>query len=715
MSIKKVLFLASANLDAGLTSTALGLARALQREGLNVAFSKPIGQSPLGAGGTSDPSVAFARDLCNLPVTGSLTLARASELVAAGEMDALMDEVVDLMDELDGDYDVVVVEGLVTVETDTLAMPVNAAMCRALGADLVPVVNASRPSANDVAQLVQRVARQFGNPEEGADIDSGYAGILVNKVPEETDADGLQGLMQADLGPKLPILGTIPFDNSLYAPRLQEMVDALGLTIENAGAMAAGRVSEVVVAARSVELVLPCLAPGVLLVTPGDRADICLAASLAFLNGTRLAGLVLTCDSRPSEVVRQIMRPAADAGLPIFLATDDTYHVAAQLAQLDCHVTEDDRHQMERVIGFIADRIDVTPLLARLGEATRPLMSPPAFRHQLVQLSRAADRRIVLPEGEEPRTIAAAIKCAEKQIARCVLLGEPETINGKASKLGLTLPSNLEIIDPATIRTRYVAPLLELRKHKGMTLEQAQLQLNDTVALGTMMVTEGDADGLVSGAVHTTADTVRPALQLIKTKPGAGIVSSVFFMLMPTEVLIYGDCAINPDPSAQELATIAIQSADTASAFGIEPRVAMISYSTGASGTGSDVEKVRDATRLAQSLRPDLLIDGPMQYDAASVESVGRQKAPDSAVAGRANVFIFPDLNTGNTTYKAVQRSAGVVSVGPMLQGLRKPVNDLSRGALVEDIVYTVALTAIQAASETQEVSAPVPAAAQAL
>lgn len=409
------------------------------------------------------------------------------------------------------------------------------------------------------------------------------------------------------------------------------------------------------------------------------------------------------------------MRPAADAGLPIFLATDDTYHVAAQLAQLDCHVTEDDRHQMERVIGFIADRIDVTPLLARLGEATRPLMSPPAFRHQLVQLSRAADRRIVLPEGEEPRTIAAAIKCAEKQIARCVLLGEPETINGKASKLGLTLPSNLEIIDPATIRTRYVAPLLELRKHKGMTLEQAQLQLNDTVALGTMMVTEGDADGLVSGAVHTTADTVRPALQLIKTKPGAGIVSSVFFMLMPTEVLIYGDCAINPDPSAQELATIAIQSADTASAFGIEPRVAMISYSTGASGTGSDVEKVRDATRLAQSLRPDLLIDGPMQYDAASVESVGRQKAPDSAVAGRANVFIFPDLNTGNTTYKAVQRSAGVVSVGPMLQGLRKPVNDLSRGALVEDIVYTVALTAIQAASETQEVSAPVPAAAQAL
>ncbi|SNT28224.1 phosphate acetyltransferase [Tropicimonas sediminicola] len=699
MPSKKVLFLASANLEAGLTSMALGLARALQREGLNVAFSKPIGQSPLGAGGTADPSIAFARDLCNLPVTGSLPLTRASDLVAAGDIDGLMDEVVDLMDELHGDYDVLVVEGLVAVETDTLALPVNAAMCRALGADLVPVVNANRPSASDIGSLVRRVARQFGGNDDTLDVDGGFAGILVNKVPEDTDPDSLHGLMQADLGPNLPILGTVPFDPSLYAPRLQEMVDAMNLTVVNAGAMESGRVSEVVVAARSVELVLPCLVPGALLVTPGDRADICLAASLSFLNGTRLAGLLLTCGSRPDAVVSEIMRPAAEAGLPIFLATDDTYNVAAQLAQLDCHVSADDRHQMERVITSIADRIDVSALLPRLGAATKPLLSPSAFRHQLVQLARSADRRIVLPEGEEPRTIEAAIKCAQKQIANCVLLGDPDAIAAKAAKLGHVLPSNLEIVDPASIRARYVAPMVEMRKHKGLTPEQADAQLEDTVILGTMMVTAGDVDGLVSGAVHTTADTVRPALQLIKTKPGAKIVSSVFFMLMPTEVLIYGDCAINPDPSAEELATIAIQSAETAIAFGIEPRVAMISYSTGGSGIGSDVEKVRDATRLAQSLRPDLLIDGPLQYDAASVASVGKQKAPDSAVAGRANVFIFPDLNTGNTTYKAVQRSAGVVSVGPMLQGLRKPVNDLSRGALVEDIVYTIALTAIQAAA----------------
>ena len=265
-----------------------------------------------------------------------------------------------------------------------------------------------------------------------------------------------------------------------------------------------------------------------------------------------------------------------------------------------------------------------------------------------------------------------------------------------AKARGIELPDDLEIIDPDTIRDQYVTPMVELRKGKLNEL-QAKEQLQDTVVLGTMMLALDQVDGLVSGAIHTTANTVRPAFQLIKTAPEYSLVSSIFFMLLPDEVYVYGDCAINPDPDAQQLAEIAIQSADSAKAFGIEPRIAMISYSTGTSGTGADVEKVAEATQIAKQRRPDLLIDGPLQYDAASVESVGRQKAPDSQVAGRANVFIFPDLNTGNTTYKAVQRSANVVSVGPMLQSLNKPVNDLSRGALVDDIVFTIALTAIQA------------------
>ncbi|PTW63412.1 phosphate acetyltransferase [Breoghania corrubedonensis] len=330
-------------------------------------------------------------------------------------------------------------------------------------------------------------------------------------------------------------------------------------------------------------------------------------------------------------------------------------------------------------------------------------LTPPLFRYRMVEMARKANKRIVLPEGDEPRTLQAAAICAEKGIARCVLLGQPEEVRASAEAIGVTLPDTIEILNPADLRPRYIEPMVALRKNKGLTPEQADEALRDRVVLGTMMLAEDDVDGLVSGAVHTTANTVRPALQLIKTRPGASLVSSVFFMLMPEEVFVYGDCAVNPDPNAEQLAEIAVQTADTAITFGIDPKIAMISYSTGDSGQGADVDKVKAATARVRELRPDLTIDGPLQYDAASVESVGRTKAPGSTVAGRANVFIFPDLNTGNTTYKAVQRSAGVVSIGPMLQGLRKPVNDLSRGSLVDDIVYTIVLTAIQAMSSQQD------------
>ncbi|WP_121359197.1 phosphate acetyltransferase, partial [Pseudomonas aeruginosa] len=316
---------------------------------------------------------------------------------------------------------------------------------------------------------------------------------------------------------------------------------------------------------------------------------------------------------------------------------------------------------------------------------------------QVVQRAQKAGKRIVLPEGSEPRTVQAAAICQARGIARCVLLAKPDEVQAVAQAQGIVLPEGLEIIDPDLVRQRYVEPMVELRKGKGLNAPMAEQQLEDSVVLATMMLALDEVDGLVSGAIHTTASTIRPALQLIKTAPGYNLVSSVFFMLLPDQVLVYGDCAVNPDPSASDLAEIAVQSAASAQAFGIPARVAMISYSTGDSGSGVDVDKVREATRLAREQRPDLLIDGPLQYDAAAIASVGRQKAPNSPVAGQATVFIFPDLNTGNTTYKAVQRSADCVSVGPMLQGLRKPVNDLSRGALVEDIVYTIALTAIQA------------------
>lgn len=332
-----------------------------------------------------------------------------------------------------------------------------------------------------------------------------------------------------------------------------------------------------------------------------------------------------------------------------------------------------------------------------LHDVRETSISPAAFRYQIVQRAVAAGKTIVLPEGDEPRTVVAASQCAARGMARCVLLADPAQVQAVARQQGVELGENIVIINPEEVREKYVPRLVELRAHKGMTEHRAREEMQDNVMLGTMMLEAGEVDGLVSGAVHTTANTMRPPLQVIKTAKGASMVSSVFFMCLPDQVLVYGDCAIVPNPNADELAQIAIQSHDTAKAFGIEPKVAMISYSTGSSGSGEDVEKVKAATAKVRELRPDIVVDGPLQYDAAAVASVAASKAPDSPVAGKATVFVFPDLNTGNTTYKAVQRSANAISMGPVLQGMRKPVNDLSRGALVDDIVYTIAITAVQA------------------
>lgn len=340
--------------------------------------------------------------------------------------------------------------------------------------------------------------------------------------------------------------------------------------------------------------------------------------------------------------------------------------------------------------------IDIKKIQAQLALKAR--ITPPNFCYDLVQKAIKAKKRIVLPEGNEPRTIEAAAIAASRNIAECILLGDEAEIKKIAESKNILLNLDyLKIINPDKIRDNYIAPMVELRKSKGLTPEQAKEALLDNVVLGTMMLKLGEVDGLVSGAVHTTANTIRPALQLIKTKPNVSLVSSIFFMCLPDQVLIYGDCAVNPNPTAAELADIAIQSADSAIAFGFPARVALISYSTGVSGAGADVEKVAEALKIAKQKRPDLLIDGPLQYDAAIMPDVAKSKAPNSPVAGKATVFIFPDLNTGNALYKAVQRSANIICIGPMLQGLQKPVNDLSRGCLVEDIVFTIALTAVQA------------------
>ena len=686
-------FLVPVARETGLTSMALGLVRALQLAGIKVGFVKPIVQ-PEAIVGDADLAGHFARTLCGTETPDPIPFDHAAEMVRSGQLAALMEEVIALTAEVREHHDVVVVEGLIPDADLQIVTRLNIEMVRSLGADLIPVLAGG---THDLEALTEKTATAI--EQYGDDGRRPVAGVLINHCSQPT-AVALSARRNLQVGEvEVPVIAAVPSDPRLSAPRVLDVAEALDFEILHRGDIETARVENQLVAARSPEKLIGHLRPGTLVVTPADRSDAILATALVAQRGMPLAGFVFTCGGRPAPEIGALLRSAPLDRLPVLGTDDDTFTTATRLAGLSRHVGRDDAERMERVVTFVAEKIDVPPLVSRLHVPLEPLMPPPVFRHRLVEAAREADRRIVLPEGDEPRTLKAAAICAEKGIARCVLLGKPEVVRSVAASHGIDLPDGVEILDPETTRPAYVASMVERRKSKGLTAVQAEKGLEDTVVLGTMMLAEGDVDGLVSGAVHTTANTVRPALQLIKTAPGSSIVSSVFFMLMPDQVLVYGDCAINPDPTAEELAEIAIQSAESARAFGIEPRVAMISYSTGASGTGSDVEKVREATRIVKERHPDLAIDGPIQYDAASVESVGRQKAPDSPVAGHANVFIFPDLNTGNTTYKAVQRSANVVSVGPMLQGLRKPVNDLSRGALVEDIVYTIALTAIQAAA----------------
>ena len=694
---RQIFFLAAFTRDSGLTSMSLGLVQALRRDRVAVGFIKPIMQP--ADRGSADLDADFARSLLDLDVPDPMPFAVAEARVRAGGLDALLEDLVAAVEIAGTGCDAVVVEGLIPDAGLQIATRLNAAMARAFAATLIPVLSGKGHDPAALAAIVDLAMRQFAEGNEAPPL----AGVLVNRL--HPGAHPTLPPMLPVSGGDVPVLGDVPFEPRLGALRLRDVQQALGLDIAHAGAMERTRVQDFLIAGSGVEGVIDRLRPGALVVVAGERSDIVLASSLVYLQGMPLAGLLLTCGTKLTPQVATLFGGPGLNELPILTTDQDTYRTAALLGDLSHDVRADDTDRMDQVLSHAAEHIDTTALLTHIGRAGRLRMPPPAFRHRMVQAARAANKRIVLPEGDEPRTVQAAAICHLKGIARCVLLGEPGRIRHIAEAQGVVLPDQVEIIDPAVVRGHYVEPMTVLRRAKGLTAMQAEQQLEDNVVLGTMMLALDEVDGLVSGAVHTTANTIRPALQLIRTAPGVTTVSSVFFMLMPNEVLVYGDCAVNPDPTAEELADIAVQSANSALAFGVDPRVAMISYSTGTSGSGVNVDKVARALTIARAKRPDLLIDGPLQYDAASVESVGRQKAPDSPVAGRATVFVFPDLNTGNTTYKAVQRSAHVVSIGPMLQGLRKPVNDLSRGAMVDDIVYTIALTAIQA-SQTEAASA---------
>ncbi|MFF0272768.1 MULTISPECIES: phosphate acetyltransferase [unclassified Streptomyces] len=613
----------------------------------------------------------------------------ASALQAERGTDELVSQLVDRFHAVARDYEVVLVLGTDFAATqlpDELAL--NARLANEFGASVIPVVGGKGQSAESVRAETRNAFRAYDGL--GCDV----LAMIVNRVAGED-----REVIAERLAARLPVpCSVLPDEPALAAPTVAQIKHALGASVvlgDDAGL--ARDALDFVFGGAMLPNFLNALTPGCLVVTPGDRADLVVGALAAHSAGTPpIAGVLLTLNERPSDEILTLAARLAP-GTPVLSVPGNSFPTATELFALEGKLNAATPRKAETALGLFERHVDTADLLKRISVARSGRVTPMMFEHELIEQARADRRRVVLPEGTEERVLRAADVLLRRDVCDLTLLGDVEVVRKKAADLGIAL-GDTQLIDPATseLRDAFAEKYAALRAHKGVTVELAYDVVSDVNYFGTLMVQEGLADGMVSGSVHSTAATIRPAFEIIKTKPDASIVSSVFFMCLADRVLVYGDCAVNPDPNAEQLADIAVQSAATAARFGVEPRIAMLSYSTGTSGSGADVDKVREATKLVRAAHPELRIEGPIQYDAAVEPSVAATKLPDSEVAGQATVLIFPDLNTGNNTYKAVQRSAGAVAVGPVLQGLRKPVNDLSRGALVSDIVNTVAITAIQ-------------------
>jgi len=608
------------------------------------------------------------------------------------DKDAAIAMIVDSYQAMAEACDVVVIVGTdYTDITSPAELSINARIAVNLGAPVLLTVNAQRRTANEVADVVDVCLAELAAQRAHT------AAVVANRC-EPAELGAVRNALAAL--PHTPPSYVLPEDPLLSAPTVAELEKAVDGTLISGDAQLREReVMGILVAGMTADHVLERLGEGMAVITPGDRSDVVLAVASAHAaeGFPSLSCVIINGDLELHPSIAALVA-GLRLRLPIVATTLGTFEAAEAAASARGRVTSVSQRKIDTALELMDRYVDVPDLLAQLAIPIPTVITPQMFTHRVQQQARSDRKHIVLPEGDDDRILKSAGRLLQRRVADLTILGDESQIRSRSAELGVDL-DEAKVIDPRTeqLRHQFADQYAEIRKAKGMTVEQAREIMRDVSYFGTMLVYNGMVDGMVSGAAHTTAHTVRPAFEIIGTAPDVSTVSSIFLMCLPDRVLAYGDCAIVPNPTAEQLADIAISSARTAAQFGIEPRVAMLSYSTGDSGTGVDVDKVRAATELVRTRDPHLLVEGPIQYDAAVDPAVASTKMSDSPVAGRATVLIFPDLNTGNNTYKAVQRTAGAIAIGPVLQGLRKPVNDLSRGALVEDIVNTVAITAIQA------------------
>ena len=694
----KSLYISSLEAATGSLVVAMGLMELLKGKLGKVAFFRPI----IVNQNEGDKDIDFMLEYYALGMKYEdmygYTVAQVESLIAENKYHEVLERLIEKFKRLESEYDFVLIEGLgQSCFSNTLDFDIDLSIAKNLSSPFVSILKGKNKSTKELIDEIHIEAKAI--EASGCH----HFATFVNRLCEK-EAQELKSLQIKTPLQDAPIY-FLPEVPELDTPTVAEIKNKLGCTHVFGEEKDLRRVvKQSRIAAMRLENFLEHIEEGDLIITSGDRSDIitgCLSATFS-KNYPNISGILLTGGILPHQSVNNLFMGFDDFSVPILSTDIDTYTTAVTVATVPAKITPQSERKIALAMGLFSSNVDTKEIEKQIDTTTSSQsITPVMFEYALFERARSDRKKIVLPESNDERILRATEILLRRNVVDVILLGVKEEVLHKSASLGLDI-SKATIIDPinSSLMEEYIEAFYEMRKAKGLSLDVARDSMMIKNYFATMMVQQGFADGMVSGAIHTTQETIRPALQIIKTKPGISIVSSLFFMCLDTRVLVYGDCAVNQDPNAQELAQIAISSAETAIMFGIEPKIAMLSYSTGNSGKGEEVEKVRLATQLVKEMRPDLLIEGPIQYDAAIDPDVARTKLPHSQVAGQATIFIFPDLNTGNNTYKAVQRSSGAVAIGPVLQGLKKPVNDLSRGCLVADIVNTVAITAIQAQSK---------------